>query len=157
MRNNRPIKQNPVLDRVEETMHRIGTLGTFMGRDSRKLVEIITDDQDMVFSLGLSHEEIARRLEEITKIAKNEFGDTVIIEDRYEVKADEARGAVPCPWGHPNGLFRKSHIEIKDLKSGERLIWTDLSIHLIRAHGFYQGKGSPYRLEPKVIKDILFS
>ena len=156
MRRHRPIKQNPALDRVEETMHSIGTLGTFMGWDSRKLVEIITDDQDMVCSLGLSHEEIARRLEEITKIAKKEFGDTVTIEDRYEAKADEARGVIPCPWQHPNGLFRKSHIEIKDLKSGERLIWTDLSIHLIRTHGFYQGKGSPYRLEPRVIKDMLF-
>lgn len=156
MRKHRPIKQNPVLDRVEETMHGIGTLGTFMGWDSRKLIEIITDDQDMVCSLGLSHEAIARRLEEITRIAKKEFGDTVTIEDRYEVMADEARGVIPCPWQHPNGLFRKSHIETKDLKSGKRLIWTDLSIHLIRAHGFYQGKGSPYRLEPKVIKDVLF-
>ena len=156
MRTQRPIKQNPALDRVEETMHGIGTLGTFMGWDSRKLVEIITDDQDMVCSLGLSHERIAQRLEEITRIAKKEFGDTVTIEDRFEVSADEVRGVVPCPWQHPNGLFRKSHMEIKDLISGERLIWTDLSIHLIRDHGFYQGKGSPYRLEPKVIKEMLF-
>ena len=156
MRRHRPIKQNPALDRVEETMHRIGTLGTFLGSDSRKLVEIITDDQDMVSSLGLSHEVIARRLEEITGLAKKEFGDTVTIESRYEVRADEARGAIPCPWQHPNGLFRKSHIKIKDLKSGERIILTDLSIHLIRTHGFYQGKGSPYRLEPRIIKDVLF-
>jgi len=152
----RPTKQNPTFDRVEETMHKIGTLGTFMGWDSRKLIEIITDDQDKVCSLGLTHEEIARRLEEITKTAKKEFGDTVKIEDRYEAKAEEARGLVPCPWQHPNGLFRKSHIEIKDLKSGKKLIWTDLSIHMIRTHGFYQGKGSPYRLEPRIIKDVLF-
>ena len=110
----------------------------------------------MDHTLGLSHEAIARRLEELTRVAKKEFGDTVTIEDRYDVWADEARGAIPCPWQHPNGLFRKSRMEIKDLKSGKRLIWTDLSVHLIRAHGFYQGKGSPYRLEPKVIKDMLF-
>ena len=153
----RPVKQSPHLDRIEDTMHGIGTLGTFMGSDPRKIYEILTDDHDVICSLGLTHDIVAIRLEAITRAAKEEFGDAIEIENRYEVRADEGRGSVPCPWRHPGGLFRKSRIELKDLQSGRRLVWTDLSIHLIRAHGFYQGRGSPYRLEPRVIKKVLFS
>jgi len=152
----RPVKQSPHLDRIEDAMHGIGTLGTFMGSDSRKIYEILIDDHDVICSLGLTHDLVANRLEEVTRAAKEELGDVVEIENRYEVRADEARGSVPCPWRHPGGLFRKSRIELKDLQSGCRLLWTDLSIHLIRAHGFYQGRGSPYRLEPRIIKRVLF-
>jgi len=151
----RPVKQSPVLDRVEAEMQRIGT-GTFLGSEPRRLWEILTDDQDRLHSLGLTHEEVADRLEALGRVAKRRLGDSVKVEDRYEVTAFESRGVIPCPWTHPEGLFRKSHIELKDLKSGETLKWTDLSLHLIREHGFYQGRGSPYRLEPWIIKGVLF-
>jgi hypothetical protein len=74
-----------------------------------------------------------------------------------EVRAEEHRGMIPCPWGHPQGLFYKSYVELQDKISGETLIWSDLSIHLIRDHGFSQGKGSPFRLEPRVLKQVFWS
>ena len=151
----RLVKQSPVLDRVEAEMQSIST-GTFLGSDSRGLCEILTDDQDRVHSLGLTHEEVAKRLEALGRIARPQWGDIVAVEDRYEVSAYESRGVIPCPWIHPKGLYRKSHFELKDRRSGEMLKWTDLSLHLIREHGFYQGRGSPYRLEPQIIKEVLF-
>lgn len=150
----RPVKQSPVLDAVETDMRRIG-MGTFLGTDRRKLVEILNEDQGQVHAMGLTHETIAQRLEEITEAAKKALGEIVILGGRYEVRAEEARGKIPCPWRHPGGLFPKSHIELRDQQTGETLIWTDLSIHLIREHGFYQGKGSPYRIDPEAIKRIL--
>jgi hypothetical protein len=152
---NRATKQSPHLDRVENEMGRIG-MGHFMGSDPRKLAEILIDDQELVNSLDLTHEEIALRLEEITRAAKRGLGDPIFLEDRYEVRFDEARGKIPCPWMHPGGLFPKSHIELKDKVTNETLVWTDLSVHLIREHQFYQGKGSPYRLEPEVLKRVLW-
>jgi hypothetical protein len=149
------VKQSPILDRIENEMRRIGT-GNFLGSDPRKLSEILDDDRDQVNVLGLTHLQIARRLEEITAFAKKELGEVAILEDRYEVRGEEFRGVIPCPWTHPDGLFPKSHVEVRELKSGKTLKWTDLSVHLIRLHGFYQGKGSPYRLEPETIKDLLF-
>ena len=153
---NGPTKQSPIFDRVENEMRIIG-MGTLLGSDTRKLTEILDQDHELVNALGLTHEEIAVRLEEITAAAKKELEDVVILEDRYEVFAEEARGMIPCPWMHPGGLFPKSHIELRDRSTGETLIWSDLSIHLIREHGFYQGKGSPYRLAPEVLKRVLWS
>ena len=151
----RPVKQSPHLDGVESEMGRIG-MGSFLGTDKRKLTEILSHDHEGITSLGLAHEEIARRLEEITLAAKKAMGDLVILGDRYEVRAREARGMIPCPWGHRDGLFPKSHVVLKDRKSGETLIWSDLSVHMIRRHGFYQGKGSPFRLEPASVKKVFW-
>jgi hypothetical protein len=33
--------------------------------------------------------------------------------------------------------------------------YTPISIHLIREHGFYQGKGSLYRLDPEEVAKFL--
>jgi hypothetical protein len=152
----RPVKQSPHLHQVEYEMRRIG-MGTFLGSDKRRLTEILDDDHELVNSLNLTHEEIASRLEEITRAAKKKLGDRVTLENRYEVRAQEHRGMIPCPWGHLEGLFAKSYVELRDLSTGNILIWSDLSIHLIRGHGFYQGKGSPFRLEPKVLKQVFWS
>ena len=152
----RPVKQSPHLHQVEYEMRRIG-MGNFLGSDKRRLTEILDDDQDLVNSLNLTHEEIASRLEEITRVAKMNLGDRITLENRYQVRAEEHRGMIPCPWGHLRGLFAKSYLELKDLSTDNILIWSDLSIHLIREHGFYQGKGSPFRLEPKVLKQVFLS
>lgn len=150
----RPVKQSPILDGVEKEMRRIG-MGSFLGSDARKIIEILNDDQGRVSAIGLTHELIADRLWEITRKAKQALGETILVEERYEVLAEEARGKIPCPWRHSGGLFPKSHITLRDLNTGEHLVWTDLSIHLIQAHGFYQGKGSPFRLDPEALKRIL--
>ena len=152
---NRPVKQSPHLDLVEREMRRIG-MGTFLGSDPRRLAEILDHDHESVNALGLTNEKFASRLEEITLAAKKALGERFILEDRYEVRAEEHRGMIPCPWEHPQGLFFKSYVELRDKKSGETLIWSDLSIHLIREHGFFQGKGSPFRLEPKVLKQVFW-
>lgn len=151
----RPIKQGPHLDQVEREMHRIG-LGNFLGTDARKISEILDDDHDLLNSMGLTHVEISQRLEAITGLAKASLGEWFLLEGRYEVRAEEHRGMIPCPWNHSEGLFRKSYVMLEDRATGQRLIWSDLSIHLIREHGFYEGRGSPFRLDPEVLKQVFW-
>ena len=150
----RPVKQSPALDRVEKTMRSMSiSQRGFLGRDSRKLVEILTEDQSTVHSLGLSHKMIARRLRTLTDPVRDAWGEPVVVEERFEVRLVEARGKIPCPWGHP-GLYPKTHVVLTDTKTGESLVWSDLALHLIEEHGFYEGRGSPYRLEPRTIERV---
>lgn len=151
-----PIYQSPALDQVEAKMRpsedfRHG----FLGRDPRKLIQILAEDQARVTGLGLSDETIADRLQQIADEAKEGYGETVLVEKKYIVRVSAARGKIPCPWGHP-GLFPKTHIDLRRTDTDDRLVWTDLAIHLIREHGFYQGQGSPYRLDPETIRRVLF-
>ncbi len=150
-----PVIQSPHLDRVEQNLRsRPGHAHDFLGEDRRRLIEILTDDLGTVHALGLTHEAVADRLERITDAARKGLGDPILLEGRFRTEVQEARGKLPCPWGHP-GLYRKSLVSLFRVDTGESLQWTDLSIHLVRAHGFYQGKGSAYRLEPADLKRIL--
>lgn len=153
--NGRPVKQSPELDRIEQNMRPMCLCQRgFLGYERRKLIEILTDDQGTVNSLGLSHEIIARRLRAITEKARDGWGDSVIVDGKFRVEVNEIRGKIPCPWGHP-GLYPKTHVKLEKMETGETLIWSDLGIHLIEEHGFYQGRGSPYRLDPSTVKRIL--
>jgi hypothetical protein len=151
----RAVKQSPILNRVEKEMHRIG-LGTFLGTDPRSLSEILNEDQDLIHSLNLTHEKVASRLERLTEAAKEDLGEVVSVEGRYEIRAEEHRGMIPCPWAHSGGLFVKNYVELRDMELKEVLVWSDLSIHLIKEHGFYQGRGSPFRLEPTTLMRVLW-
>jgi len=126
----------------------------FLGKDDRKLVQVLSEDEALVRSLSLTDGAIARKLADLTAQARKGLGGPVVVEGRFRVQVQEARGKIACPWGHP-GLYPKTHVELTNLATGERLVWTDLAVHMIEAHGFYQGQGSPYRMEPSVLKRVL--
>lgn len=127
-------------------------LKTFLGRDKRPLAEIIATDTAHFKVLGLSFEEVAAFLKKLLDIAAGELGRSVIVEGRWEVKAEEARGSIPCPFG--DSRWPKDLISIRDLAKGEALSFSSLSLHLLAEHHFLQGKGSPFRLEPEKLKAI---
>jgi hypothetical protein len=44
---------------------------------------------------------------------------------------------------------------VRNTKLGREVTFTDMHIHMIGSHGFYEGKGSPFRLEPKQLAEVL--
>jgi hypothetical protein len=36
-------------------------------------------------------------------------------------------------------------------QTGQSLRWSDLNIHLVEAHGFYEGEGAPFRIDPAAL------
>ena len=44
---------------------------------------------------------------------------------------------------------------MKRLSDGKELKYSLLVPHMIERYGFYEGKGTPYRVEPKAIIDFL--
>lgn len=126
----------------------------FLGTDSRSLEEILSADDNEVRRLGLTHEGIARRLSELTTMALRGYGTPQLGENFSIVCSEAIGGWVRCPFGD-RGRFRKGEIVWTHTPSGRTLVWTPLSVHLIEKHGFYQGRGSRYRLEPLALKEIL--
>ncbi|MBU2488635.1 MAG: hypothetical protein KKA60_04520 [Proteobacteria bacterium] len=144
-----PLFQSPALDAAELAMRPTADFRHgYLGNDPRKLVEILQADLARVKALGLTHEDLAGRLARITVEATSTgMGNAVVVDGAWEVSVTAARGVLPCPFGHP-GVFPKTEVRARNLKTGKEIIWTDLSVHMIHAHGFYQGQGSPYRLDP---------
>ncbi len=148
------MKQPPHLIRAQARMAPgVLTMDGFLGGDTRDLAEILEDDEGAVRRLGLRHDQLAAALQRLTEKAIGAFGAPVQ-EGLFGLCAWEAMGAIPCPFGEP-GLHPKAVIEATRTDTGEHLSWTALQIHLIRGHGFYEGRGSPFRLEPEVLARFL--
>jgi len=149
------MKQSPQMNAVQARMAPGAiTLDGFLGSDRRTLSEILEEDANTVNRLGLTHEQIADRLDYFTQRGRRGLETAVLVDGRYEVRVRSVRGCLPCPWGH-KGLLAKENTFLKDAQTGEEMMWTALLSHLIREHGFYQGRGSIFRMEPERAKRVL--
>ena len=149
------MKQSPATRKIYERMA-AGVLcrDGFLADDPRPLEEILDTDRSAVEGFGTTHEELADRLGRVLQAAMLGLGTAVKISDRLTATYRETMGRIPCPWG-TCGTFAKGEVELTDGATGERLFFTPLTIHLIAAHGFYQGRGSRYRLDPATIHRML--
>ncbi len=142
------MKQDPRLSIVEQNMMpgEISRSG-FLGNDKRKLVDILLDDGQSVTALGLTHQILADRMENLTERGREAFGNPILVDGFLEVTVEDSRGTIACPFQHI-GMYPKENVKVVNRKTGENIFWTALNIHMIREHGFYEGEGSPFRIEP---------
>ena len=131
------------------------TLSGFLGNDERHLHEIIETDSRALEALDLTPEEVAARMQYFTDKSFNEFNEDVLVDEHYLVSTDVVRGKLPCPFSHP-GVYRKAITTLTNQKNGIVVRWTSLSIHMVERHGFFEGLGSPFRLDPGVLCKALF-
>lgn len=149
------MRQSPELAKVQQRMQPGElTVDGFLGDDTRPLANILLDDETKIRALGLTHALVASALQRLTDEARRGQGNRVVVDDRYEVEMTEVRGGIPSPWPG-EGVFPKSFVRCHDRQTGHTLQWSDLSMHLIKEHGFYEGKGSPFRLDPEVLDKVL--
>lgn len=131
------------------------TLNGFLGDDNRPLNEIIADDGAVLTKLGYEPSELAARMDFFTQASWEGYLDGLLIEDNFQVQTEVYRGKLPCPFSHV-GIYRKAITYLTNIKNGITVTWTSLSIHLIKEHGFFEGKGSVFRLEPEILVRALF-
>ena len=143
---------------------------------------ILSDHMANIAKSGFTLMQIATRMQEITKAAISGLGNWILIpfHDRQaittnvvaitehttseEVRAaahelrtrvEEAKGFMVCPWPHP-GTFAKRVTEVQLVNTNESIMWSDLNIHMIQEHGFFEGKGSSFRIEPDELIKFIF-
>ncbi|NCU25496.1 hypothetical protein EOM86_02110 [Candidatus Nomurabacteria bacterium] len=150
------MKQDPDMVKIQNNMQP-GSLSAegFLGDDDRNLTDIINEDDQIVKRHGSSHQEIASRLREMTGAAATGLGRPVSFSDDYIVSSEDHRGRIPCPFRDRFYADKRNTIA-ENRRTGKRLLWTDLNIHMIEVHGFYEGRGSSFRLEPAELVDFLF-
>lgn len=149
------MKQTPAMARIQEQMRPgVLTRSGFLGTDTRSLPEILETDEAAVHRLGLTHERIAARMRELRDAGMKGLGLATDIAPHFEVKVDDVRGALPCPFLH-EGLSNKTTTTVTNTALRRTLIYSDLNIHLIEAHGFYEGIGAEFRLDPEALAGVL--
>ena len=150
------MKESPQTRKLEQILRSSKLVaGGFMGDDSRSFTEVIDTDRFQISKLGYTTEQIAERMQAITDIAKEGLGNWIKIDDKLKAVADETKGSLPCPWPHPaRCLKRVTTVERYD--TGETIRWSDLNIHLIAKHNFFEGRGAMFRIEPHKLIKIIF-
>ncbi len=130
------------------------TLDGFLGTDERNLIDMLIEDDGTVRRNGLTHEKIAQRMQYFRDKGLDGLGEFLSIDDHFEVRVDSVRGKLPSPFGGP-GMYEKVNTTVRNLKKGQEVVYTDLHIHFVKDHGFYEGKGSNFRLEPEILITVL--
>ncbi len=125
----------------------------FLGQDSRSFGEIVEEDLAMLRNQDVGKESLADALEFIHCKARDALGAEVACGPGIVAVHHESRGKIPSPLG--DGLFEKGETVVTDRTRGTTLVLSALSIHLIRVRGFFQGRGSRYRIEPAVAIEIM--
>lgn len=149
------MKQSPHLNRIRRNLAPgVITIQGFMGDDSRDLVQILDEDDANVKRMGLTHEMIAAKMRELTEAGKRGLGDFIEVPPCFSVRVDTVRGKLRCPFEDP-GLIEKVNTTVRNLNFDEEITYTNMNTHCVEKHGFYQGKGSFFRIDPEKIARIL--
>ena len=125
---------------------RFSALG-FLGEDARDWEDILADDARTLERLGVSREQLVQELGEVYERALKAGGDPVAAGPGSVAECLECRGRIPSPFPG-EGTFPKHQVRVFRERGAESLVITPLALHLIERHGFFQGVGSPFRIDP---------
>ena len=128
--------------------------GGFLGHDTRPVEEIIEADAATLEHLGVHAADLGRRMTDLSDAARAGLGSFVAVGERLEVACDDNRGVIVCPWGDGT-RHNKTVTAARRTDTGKTVRWSDLSAHLIACHGFFQGRGSPFRIEPRELVEVI--
>jgi hypothetical protein len=126
----------------------------FLGSEERLVDLLAEDNRYVVDELGLTHQELGRHLRALGEISSKAGGK----EFRYQGR--RFKGSVRRSQWHQASPFRDGTISnglaiVDNLDNEKRIEYSLLMPDLIERYGFYEGKGTPYRLEPKKILEVL--
>ena len=122
--------------------------GGFLGTDSRAPGEIVAEDARVLERAGIDADAAARALESVFDRARAALGADIEVMAGVTARYYESRGRIPSPF-RGEGLVEKGEVVVRGLPGAGEIVITRLSIHLIARHGFFQGRGQRYRIEPE--------
>lgn len=146
------MKENPADQAIRDRLQP-GQLSVegFLGDDKRPLADIIAADKAIVEAAGLTVEQLGNFLENLHQTADAGWeGRVPMFDGQISVRSDETLGQIPCPFAC-GAQCHKAEIAVKDADGNDLLRFTPLDAHLIAAHGFFEGKGAHYRIEPQAL------
>src|SRR5206468_2284094 len=114
------------------------------------------DNKYVVDELGLTHQELAGHLHLIgavaAKQAVNQPLDLLYHGKKLRVRATIFRGFAQSPF--LDGTKTNCETTVENRTTGKKVSFSLLVPHMIERYGFYEGKGTPYRVEPRAVLEV---
>jgi hypothetical protein len=124
----------------------------FLGPKEKLLEVMAADNEYVVDKLGLTHQELAKHLHAVKALGG--FGPKEILYEgrRFKVELDAWKGYQLSPFLDDTKTSEDAHVE--NLDNGKKINYSCLVPFMIERYGFYEGKGTPYRLEPRDVIEV---
>ena len=120
----------------------------FLGDDARHIHDIIEEDLHTLTRMGITQDQIADRLQYFIEEGKKGL-ETPVTVDHFVTHVIWRRGMLPSPFGDPKRLYHKIVATVKNTTQNKELRYTQLNVHMIRDHGFFEGEGGLFRIDPE--------
>jgi hypothetical protein len=136
----------------------ISTSG-FLGPDEKLLDVLAADNKFVVDDCGLTHQILARHLHELAAIGlwqsarREDKKPFVYYGRRFQIQMKFSRGKQPSPF--KDGTSSGTNAKLRNLDNGKEIYFGLLVPYMMERFGFYEGKGTAYRLEPSEILEVL--
>ncbi|MBI4151566.1 hypothetical protein HY496_01235 [Candidatus Woesearchaeota archaeon] len=119
----------------------------FLGQNE-SLREVIHEDAETLRKLGLTHGQVADKLEYLVTNPRDSHG--------FKVGERTYRGCQEDPFqdGRNSSPYSNADFTVKN-SAGETISFPGLIIKLIRDYQFFEGKGTSYRLDPQEAVRVL--
>ncbi len=114
----------------------------------------IDSDRALLTQFDATAEELGQRLETLWHKARKTTDEEYEPAPGITIRVEEYGGRISCSFGH-SGSYAKGRMMV--ITQDLRLSISPLSIHMIKSHGFFGGRGSPHRIEPNQIVRLLRS
>lgn len=144
-------------DKIIQDKMKAGVLTAdgFLGSDRRNFRDIIAEDMKVVNTFERSLADIANRMQYLMEKSFLSYDGSIVVDKNYEVEYTSYRGVLLSPFPQA-GRFGKATIKVTNLKNHMSVVWTPLHVHFIRDYGFFEGKGSKFRIEPEMLYKTIF-
>ena len=130
----------------------------FLGKDE-SLLDVMIADNDWVLGAGLTHQEIAMHLYTLYRIslmAPERLKESEVFSYhgvRFTTIVQVSDGYQHSPF--KDGTKTSADVFLKNADNGKSLRYSPLVPLMVERYGFYEGRGTSYRVDPKDIVDVL--
>jgi hypothetical protein len=154
------------LKEIEQRMRPGGWNTKPMLLPGQSLESIIAEDTRRLATLQVSNETLGTKLGELLEKGRETDWFRPFRQSGIDVEVRRRRGFITCPWAEEEfekctvgkgGRATANEFFIRNRKSSHSMQGFELSVHLIRDHGFFGGPDTPFRIEPDELVGILTS
>jgi hypothetical protein len=137
----------------------VGSAAGFLGPDEKLLEILVADNRYVVDELGLTHQELAKHLHAIGSIGRWQAWEHRRFEyefvykgRRFKTRTIVTKDFQPSPF--MDGTKSGTDVEVENLDNGKKMKYGLLCPYMIERYGFFEGKGTTYRVEPSQVLEV---